>query len=401
LLLTCFCLSSVSVRLVKSLSGTIIVPDGYPTIQEAINRADERDVIFVRNGVYYENVVVNKTVSLIGENSSSTIIDGTSKGNVVDIDSDNVIVSGFTIINSGGAGDAGINLRNINKCIIKENSILNNWRGIWLYNCTNSVVHRNNISNTTGSLAIWVEESNSIVISSNIISNNPSGVYLYYSHSNVVCRNRIADNAYYGLTLTDSSMNLIIENVIENNFGWDGIDLWDSGSNVIMANDILNNNLHGLRIGFSSNNAIYHNNFVNNTIPVYDTYREYGASVPSVNSWDNGYPACGNYWSDYTGIDLFKGPYQNETCSDGVGDVPYVINESNRDNYPLMKLWVTMPEDVDCNGKVDMKDIGTVAKAFGSCLGQPRWNPEADINQDGIIDLRDIAIVARNFGMPF
>ena len=54
---------------------TIIVPDSYPTIQEAINNANEGDVIFVRHGTYYENLVVNKSVSLVGEDRETTTID--------------------------------------------------------------------------------------------------------------------------------------------------------------------------------------------------------------------------------------------------------------------------------------------------------------------------------------
>ena len=54
------------------------------------------------------------------------------------------------------------------------------------------------------------------------------------------------------------------------------------------------------------------------------------------NFWDDGYPSGGNYWSDYTGVDLFSGSYQNETGSDGIGDAPYIIDENNVDRYPLM-----------------------------------------------------------------
>jgi len=62
-------------------------------------------------------------------------------------------------------------------------------------------------------------------------------------------------------------------------------------------------------------------------------------SYASTNIWDDGYPSGGNYWSDYNGTDLFSGPYQNITGSDGIGDTPYVIDENNRDRYPLMKPW--------------------------------------------------------------
>jgi parallel beta-helix repeat protein len=186
LLLTCISLLSGTIQPAKSTSTTIIVPDDCPSIQEAINRADEGDMIFVRNGVYHENVVVNKTVSLIGENSSGTIIDGVGKGNVVDVLSDNVVLHGFTITNSGGAGDAGINVHSIKNCIIRENNILNNWRGIWLYNCSHSVIFCNNISNTTESVAIWQEKSNSTVISSNnaraLCPAKPYGIWFFTRH---------------------------------------------------------------------------------------------------------------------------------------------------------------------------------------------------------------------------
>jgi len=59
----------------KVLPATIIVPDIYPTIQAAINAASAGDTIYVRNGTYYENVVVNKTISLIGENKNTTVVD--------------------------------------------------------------------------------------------------------------------------------------------------------------------------------------------------------------------------------------------------------------------------------------------------------------------------------------
>jgi len=59
------------------------------------------------------------------------------------------------------------------------------------------------------------------------------------------------------------------------------------------------------------------------------------------NNWDNGYPSGGNYWSDYNGTDLYGGPYQNITSSDGIGDTPYIINAKNQDKYPLINLTTT------------------------------------------------------------
>jgi hypothetical protein len=138
--------------------------------------------------------------------------------------------------------------------------------------------------------------------------------------------------------------------------------------------------------------VIYHNNFVGNTIQ---------ASVDSAsvsNAWDNGYPSGGNYWSDYNGTDLYNGPYQNVTGSDGIGDTTYSIDANNTDHYPLMYLWVVIPGDVNQDGRVDMADVTLVVNAFGSYPGHPRWNPACDFNGSGKVDLADLVIVLMNFG---
>jgi len=70
----------VSLPIHSVRAGTIVVPDDYPTIQEAINHASEGDTVFVRSGTYYGQVIVNKTVSLIGENRHTVVLDGSSLG---------------------------------------------------------------------------------------------------------------------------------------------------------------------------------------------------------------------------------------------------------------------------------------------------------------------------------
>jgi len=76
LLLTGMLVLAFNVQPVKSAIKTIIVPDDYPTIQEAINHASDGNTIFVRNGTYVETVGVEKSVSLIGESKRGTIVDG-------------------------------------------------------------------------------------------------------------------------------------------------------------------------------------------------------------------------------------------------------------------------------------------------------------------------------------
>ena len=106
----------------------------------------------------------------------------------------------------------------------------------------------------------------------------------------------------------------------------------DGWLNCTISGNRIESNDYGI-YGFSSssNNTIYNNNFLNNT-------RQ--ASVRGAkNSWDNGYPSAGNYWSDYNGTDIHSGYYQNITGSDGVGDTSYLIDVNNIDNYPLMGMF--------------------------------------------------------------
>jgi hypothetical protein len=62
------------------------------------------------------------------------------------------------------------------------------------------------------------------------------------------------------------------------------------------------------------------------------------------------------------------------------------------------KVKVRIMGDVDGNGEVSMFDIRLIAKAFGSYPGDPKWNPDYDLNQSGGIDMFDIRLVAKNFG---
>jgi parallel beta-helix repeat protein len=123
-----------------------------------------------------------------------------------------------------------------------------------------------------------------------------------------------------------SNNNLISENNITNNAI--GIEIAYSDNIQVVSNNVVNNR-YGVYIGHASANTFYHNNFINNTFQV---RVEYGSN----NNFDGGYPSGGNYWSDYRGEDLYRGPFQNETGNDGIGDTPYVINENNTDRYPLM-----------------------------------------------------------------
>lgn len=151
------------------------------------------------------------------------------------------------------------------------------------------------------------------------------------------------DKVTYTLTgnITSSGNGIIVErdNIILDGNGYTiqgehtpdsaGISLYGR-RNVTIQNMNIKNFYYGIMLDYSSNNVVYHNNFVNNGLQVYIL----GAYF---NVWDCGYPGGGNYWSDYTGVDYYSGPNQDQAGSDGIGDTPYVIDAYNVDNYPLMR----------------------------------------------------------------
>lgn len=196
---------------------------------------------------------------------------------------------------------------------------------IILSNCDNIVVKNFNISNTN--IGVQLDGTNNSWLLNNELTKNGIGMMIGFSSNNIIYGNNIKANNDCVVWILNSFNNSFYRNNIRNNLG--GINL---GSVDIMGGIVLDKGL---------NNTIFHNNFINNTEHVHVreslyVYIRKEPEPPDSNSWDNGYPSGGNYWSDCNGTDLFSGPYQNETGSDGIGDIPHVINEYNQDNYPLM-----------------------------------------------------------------
>jgi len=393
-----------NIQPVKSEPRTWTVDDDGPadfhTIQEAINAASDGDTIFVYNGTYCENIVVNKTVSLVGEDKADTIINGSGELVTIIVTS-TCLISDFMIRGAGYSqlDCTGIYINSTSGCIITNNNVFNNWKAIALHNSNVTSLSDNYIRNDWRSYqyGIYISESRDNIVTNNKMENAGNGVYLTSSCNNSIKNNLLHPNsAWYGIymdgycednsvvnnhiressdgilaggdgnTIMNNSVSLIsnwgitagnlytkiVGNTVEHSrvglflaYGhhntvmsnlitncWEkAIVFWSGFSTNLLVDNNITNSECGLWISGSFDNKVFHNNFSDNG--------QHVSPGGYQNIWDDGYPSGGNYWSDYARNDTYSGPYQNETGSDGIWDTPYVIDENNQDNYPLMEPW--------------------------------------------------------------
>jgi parallel beta-helix repeat protein len=240
-------------------------------------------------------------------------------GSIV-VEKDDIIVDGAGRSLQGAGSGIGISLTNRRGVIIRNMEIKAFDIGVYFNGSSNNIISGNNIKNNHLGIRFWIA-SNNTISGNNIIANERGIVLRSISYTECSKHNTVYRN-----------------NIMNNNVS---IDLFGS-SNAIIGNYIANNGV-GIYIGGhvplfgSQNNTIYHNTFLNNAKQVYDIHWEWEFSAISVNIWDNGYPSGGNYWSDYNGADNNR---------DGVGDTPYIIDENNQDNYPLISPLVALPWDL-------------------------------------------------------
>ncbi len=369
--------TAVQTKFAKAENGKILtVSQDFPSINAAIGNASKGDTILVKNGIYHENLVIDKQVSLVGEDKALTIIDGGQDGTAVWINADGASLTGFTVQNSGNnLTDSGIYVNSSQGVILSGNLVTGNNIGVYLSDSANSTLKDNSLSGNKFNFGVYssnfegyiqnVDMSNTVEGKPIVYWVNTQGKHVpsdvgYVAAVNctdITVSNVVLEKNWQNILFAYTSNSLITDvtstlgedsvwliesrncNVQNNNITgniWGGIALVNSSGSTIQSSTMKDNGGYGLFLSGSSRNQFYHNNFVDNPHQAW----LYGVNS---NSWDNGYPSGGNYWNNYTGVDQKSGPYQNQTGSDGIGDTPVVIAQNNTDNYPLMAPYVQQP----------------------------------------------------------
>lgn len=171
----------------------IIVPDDYPTIQEAVNVAIEGDTIFVRAGMYYEQVdIATNNLTLIGENKETTMIDGEyHMDSVINVTANNIYISGFTIQHCGSDYPyAGISILQSCNVTVRDNILKENYNNIYLCNSNQNIIAKNLITNASATGVLLENCKSNILYHNNFINNT-----IQVNSSNSIS---IWDNSYEG-----------------------------------------------------------------------------------------------------------------------------------------------------------------------------------------------------------
>jgi parallel beta-helix repeat protein len=345
---------------VSAQSRTIIVPDNYPSIYDAVGNASSGDTVLVRSGTYLEHsIVINKSIKLEGQSPSTTVIKDIDPPSpllsssimvgptAITIGADNVVVSGFTIENAGyDIGGGGVNT------LIKGNNLLDE---IWLNRGSYQTVALNNLTylrtdaaytfvanNTfsgsgafmTVSIGDRVGADNSVVYGNTIINDNSTwaqSIWLYQVQGVLVTANKIT-NSRAAIVACMSNNNIIARNTVVG--GFIGLSVFQGGyHNTFYANNV---EYSSYATAFSGlNDTVYDNNFIGNVNEIGSPNLLGGPNSIPTTLWFSGKE--GNYWSKY----LTQNPNATQIGNSNVGNIPYVIDANNTDPYPLISPYDT------------------------------------------------------------
>ena len=307
-------ISAISIHITTNNTDFDIIIYGketgdYRSIQDAIDAASDGDTIFVKNGTYYENLVIKKSIKLIGEDKYNTIIDGGIKtklfkkdGIVIKAETDNIQISNFTIRNATGINDRGIYFLKNNikepseNNIITDNIIINCSYGLMVVNAKNNIILKNSFYGCSGGVYYPNLPYYNNIFSDNTVNDRPilslinkenmiiEGNYSVVSLRgcrNITIKNLSTAHITVGIALSYSE-NITVTNCTIKHTNRGGISVHNSSNCRFIKNTFENDNW-GIFLRKSNNNQMLNNNFLKIT-----KYDWFAGSYNNI--WD------GNYW---------------------------------------------------------------------------------------------------------
>ena len=248
----------------------LVVPDDYPTIQQAVDCASDGATVFVKNGQYNETVTIDKSLLLLGEDKQSTIIDANSVGPDLMILHDNVNVTGFTLTNTMIPSEGNPWFPDFVPPIHLPD--------LRIVNASHCYIYRNKLIGST--IGVSVENSSQIVVTENEISHNTKGVELSFS-TNSYITNNVVYGGTTGIVIASSTANNVVNNTITDAFS--GVWLRSASGNNLRDNKLLNN-FHNFAVTGSNVGLFVNDVAPSNTIdgrPIYYWIGESNKIVPS------------------------------------------------------------------------------------------------------------------------
>jgi len=228
------------------------------------------------------------------------------------------------------ANDYGIRIDDYSNNMLRNNELIDNFCNFGVFgSLLPEFIQDIDESNTVNGKPVyyWVNRQDAAVPLD-------AGYVALVNCSGITAQNLNLSSNGQGLLLASTTESSITQNSIASNIH--GIYMCESANNTVSGNNITNNAAHGIYLYYSQNNRFFHNNFIGNTNQVYDV------GDPS-NSWDNGVE--GNHWSDYEE----KYPNAAELDNSGIWNTPYILDENNQDNHPLVNTipefpsWIILP----------------------------------------------------------
>ncbi len=254
------------------LAATLCVnPQGsggcQSSISAAVAAASPGDTILVASGTYTEDVVIPKSLSLVGEGWQNTTIDATGLDNGINVDGyhnpglADVVVTGFTVEN---ANFAGVLVTNATAVTIADNRVQDNDKALNTSNFTCPGLPPQFQAGEDGDCGEGVMFSavDHSTLAKNIVTANSGGMLITDdtgpTHHNLVTGNRVVHNTQFdcGITLPSHSGAGVYRNTVAGNDssynGGPGVGIFAPGpgtkafANVVINNRLVGNGLPGV-----------------------------------------------------------------------------------------------------------------------------------------------------------